>query len=61
MHVILNLAAGGGWPGHPAPEAEYPVSMQVDWVRVYSAESEKEPLQTELCVKIDFDYDAAKE
>jgi beta-glucanase (GH16 family) len=35
FYIILNLAAGGFWPGYPDLSAEFPQEMQVDWVRVY--------------------------
>lgn len=34
MYLILNLAAGGEWPGNPEKGAS--ASMQVDYVRIYS-------------------------
>ena len=36
MHLLLNIAFGGGWGG--AEGVDYsvlPCDMQVDWVRVY--------------------------
>ncbi|MDL9936079.1 glycoside hydrolase family 16 protein [Gordonia sp. ABSL1-1] len=33
--VVLNLAAGGEWPG-PLDPSSLPASMLVDWVRVYA-------------------------
>jgi beta-glucanase (GH16 family) len=35
MYVILNLAVGGDLPGTPAPDAIFPASFDVDYVRVY--------------------------
>ena len=35
---ILNLAVGGNWPGAPDASTVFPVTMEVDYVRVYSGE-----------------------
>ncbi len=35
FYVILDLAVGGNWPGNPDATTPFPVSMQVDYVRVY--------------------------
>lgn len=35
FHLIINLAVGGNWPGHPDYTAEFPAQLKVDWVRVY--------------------------
>jgi autotransporter-associated beta strand protein len=34
MYMIINLAIGG-WPGDPLPDATWPITYQVDWVRVW--------------------------
>ncbi|MEQ8771099.1 MAG: family 16 glycosylhydrolase [Phycisphaerales bacterium] len=34
FHLLLNVAVGGNWPGSPNP-SDYPVTMTVDYVRVY--------------------------
>jgi beta-glucanase (GH16 family) len=34
--LILNLAVGGQWPGDPDSTTQFPQTMQVDYVRVYS-------------------------
>ncbi|MFN3404107.1 MAG: family 16 glycosylhydrolase [Cytophagaceae bacterium] len=37
IHFLLNIAVGGWFPGNEVPNsARYPLSMEVDWVRVYS-------------------------
>jgi len=36
MHVILNLAVGGYWPGNPDGTTVFPAIFEVDYVRVYS-------------------------
>ena len=33
--LILNVAAGGEWPGNPDSTSVFPQKMLVDWVRVY--------------------------
>jgi len=43
FHILLNVAVGGDWPGSPTA-ADYPVSMIVDYVRVYQTDPvEPEP------------------
>jgi len=34
FHILFDLAVGG-WPGAPSAGAPFPVTMAVDWVRVY--------------------------
>ncbi len=34
--LLLNVAVGGGWPGNPDASSEFPQTMLVDYVRVYS-------------------------
>ena len=34
--LLLNLAVGGDWPGAPSAATQFPATMLVDWVRVYS-------------------------
>ena len=34
-HVLLNLAVGGDWPGPPTDAAEFPATLQVDYIRVW--------------------------
>ena len=36
--IILNVAAGGGWPGSPDTTTVFPQTMLVDYVRVYQRE-----------------------
>jgi beta-glucanase (GH16 family) len=33
--IILNVAAGGNWPGQTIDNSKLPISMYVDYVRVY--------------------------
>ncbi len=42
MYIILTLAVGGEWPGSPDSTSHFPVSMQVDYVRIYSRETESD-------------------
>jgi beta-glucanase (GH16 family) len=35
--LLLNLAVGGSWPGAPGASTQFPATMLVDWVRVYSS------------------------
>ena len=45
-HMILNLAIGGGWgsAGGPIDDSIFPVAVEVDYVRVYKARPQTEPL-----------------
>jgi beta-glucanase (GH16 family) len=38
FYIIFNVAVGGNWPGSPDANTEFPVTMEVDWVRVYAGE-----------------------
>ena len=35
FHILLNVAVGGNLPGSPSGATVFPVTMEVDWVRVY--------------------------
>jgi len=35
--IILNVAVGGHWPGHPDATTTFPQEMAIDYVRVYQA------------------------
>lgn len=35
MHLVLNLAVGGSWPGTPPPETTFPAQLLVDYVALY--------------------------
>ena len=39
FYIIFNVAVGGNLPGSPNRSTTFPVTMEVDWVRVYSGES----------------------
>lgn len=34
--IILNVAVGGGWPGPPDDSTNFPQTMTIDYVKVYS-------------------------
>jgi beta-glucanase (GH16 family) len=38
FYILLNVAVGGNWPGAPDAATAFPVTMEVDYVRVYSGE-----------------------
>ena len=38
FYIIFNVAVGGNFPGSPNASTVFPVSMEVDWVRVYSGQ-----------------------
>jgi beta-glucanase (GH16 family) len=35
MFLVLNLRVGARWVGHPDASTPFPVTMEVDWVRVW--------------------------
>jgi beta-glucanase (GH16 family) len=35
MHLLLNVAVGGDWPGDPSSSTAFPAAMTVDYVRLY--------------------------
>lgn len=35
MHLIVNLAVGGSWPGDPSAETHFPADTQIDYVKVW--------------------------
>ncbi|MEO1576661.1 MAG: glycoside hydrolase family 16 protein [Pseudomonadota bacterium] len=39
FYILLNVAVGGSFPGAPSVDTVFPVTMEVDYVRVYSGES----------------------
>jgi len=39
FHILLNVAVGGNLPGSPDGNTVFPVTMEVDWVRVYEGGS----------------------
>lgn len=38
FYVLFNVAVGGNFPGAPSAATAFPVTMEVDYVRVYSGE-----------------------
>ena len=45
-HFLLNLAVGGKWAGEPN-EADYPASLEVDYVRAYTRKPQYTPAPLE--------------
>jgi beta-glucanase (GH16 family) len=39
MYMVLNLAIGGNWPGDPDKTSDFPCSMAVDYVKIYTRDS----------------------
>lgn len=39
MYVLFTLAVGGEWPGSPDYSTVFPISMKVDYIRLYQRES----------------------
>ncbi len=35
FYILFNVAVGGNWPGAPTSGTAFPVTMEVDYVRVY--------------------------
>ena len=35
FYLIMNIAVGGNFPGHPNPETKFPAELVIDYVRVY--------------------------
>ena len=38
FYLIFNVAVGGNLPGSPNASTQFPVTMDIDWVRVYSGQ-----------------------
>ncbi len=43
FYILFNVAVGGNFPGLPDEDTEFPVTMEVDWVRVYKGEAPPAP------------------
>ena len=35
FYLIMNIAVGGNFPGHPNPQTQFPAELVIDYVRVY--------------------------
>jgi beta-glucanase (GH16 family) len=35
FYLVMNVAVGGNFPGHPNPETQFPAELVIDYVRVY--------------------------
>lgn len=51
FYLILNVAIGGGWPGSPDETTDFPVQMDVDYVRVFGCADDPETLAA--CATVD--------
>lgn len=40
FHILLNVAVGGQWPGPPNGDTVFPQRMVVDYVRVYTCDTD---------------------
>lgn len=36
MYLLINLAVGGEWPGSPDESTEFPATLEVDYVRIWT-------------------------
>ena len=45
FHLLLNVAVGGDWPGSPDADTEFPVEMEVDFVRIWECTETPETLE----------------
>lgn len=45
MSMIVNLAVGGTWPGHPDASTPFPSALQVQHIRVYQMNTDREVSQ----------------
>lgn len=45
FHLLLNVAVGGDWPGPPNANTEFPVEMEVDYVRVWECPASPQTLE----------------
>lgn len=43
--ILLNLAIGGNWPGSPNGTMQFPITMNVDYVRVYEVVTDVEKVE----------------
>ena len=46
MYLLVNLAVGGYWPGSPNPDPNFSETMQVDYIRAYTAKPDGEVTNT---------------
>ncbi len=47
-HLLLNLAIGGQWPGHPKVNTEFPSYFYVDYVRVFERDVKQTLIKTRV-------------
>lgn len=43
FYLILNIAVGGNWPGSPDSSTQFPATMRVDYIRLYSIQATAPP------------------
>ena len=43
LYTIVNLAVGGKWPKDPDETTEFPASMDIDYLRIYSPPPQEQP------------------
>lgn len=51
FYLILNVAVGGNWPGNPDASTNFPQSLFVDYVRVYSQDGFNPPAEPALDIE----------
>ncbi|MFB3819585.1 MAG: glycoside hydrolase family 16 protein, partial [Candidatus Methylomirabilales bacterium] len=51
--ILLNLAVGSKWPGYPDATTAFPLTMLVDYVRVYAAAETTPAEQLEVALDTD--------
>ena len=44
MHLIVQLAVGGNWPGNPDETTVFPCSLDIDYIRAYQKENTAAPV-----------------
>ena len=45
FHLLINVAVGGNWPGAPDDSTNFPVEMEIDFVRVFTCPQTPETLR----------------
>ena len=61
FHLLLNVAVGGAWPGNPDATTEFPVEMEVDFVRVWQCAATPETLEACATVSDDAEHVAGSQ
>ncbi len=42
MYVLANLAVGGDWPGAPNAATVFPSTLEIDYIRIFKADTARE-------------------